>query len=108
MQFEEIQEYCLSKEGSEETQPFGPDTLVYKVGAKVFAILALSDEGYPRVNLKCRPEYALELREQYEGVNPGYHMNKKHWNTVEAPLVSTKLLQDLIDHSYELVRKNKK
>jgi predicted DNA-binding protein (MmcQ/YjbR family) len=104
MDIEAFRRNCLSKAGTEETQPFGPDTLVYKVMGKAFALTGL-DEPEFRVNLKCDPERAVELREQYPGqVMPGWHMNKRHWNTVlfESGL-SDDFLRDLIDHSYALV-----
>ena len=82
MDLAEFREYCLSKPGASEETPFGPDVLVFKVGGKMFALAAL-DEVPPRVNLKCDPDLALDLRDRYEQVTPGYHMNKKHWNTVE-------------------------
>ena len=83
MDIETFRNYCLQLKGVEETLPFGPDTLVYKVMGKVFAITGLdSDEFW--VNLKCDPEQAIDLRENYPGlINPGYHMNKRHWNTVD-------------------------
>lgn len=103
MNIEEFREYCLAKPYTEECLPFGPDTLVFKVAGKVFALVSLDD--YERgINLKCDPERAVELREQYPAVLPGYHMNKKHWNTVLPDgSLSNALLQDLIDHSYMLV-----
>lgn len=104
MNIELLREYCLSKPDVEETFPFGPDTLVFKTGGKIFAIAGLEGEG---VNLKCDPEYALELREKYDEITPGYHMNKKHWNTVRFGTgIPKKLFLGLIDHSYELVRKS--
>ncbi len=104
MDIEAFRRYCLSKRGTEETLPFGPDTLVYKVMGKAFALTGL-DEAEFRVNLKCDPERAIELRDQYPGqVLPGWHMNKRHWNTVlfEAGLPDD-FLKTLIDHSYALV-----
>ena len=103
MNIEEFQQYCLAKPGVEETLPFGPDTLVFKVMGKIFAITGL-DEAEFRVNLKCEPGRALQLREQYPQIIPGWHMNKQHWNTVyfEDGLPET-LLRDLIDHSYDLI-----
>ncbi len=98
-----IRTYCLSKSGVTEEFPFGDDTLVYKVAGKVFAITPL-DEVELSINLKCDPDRAVELREQYESVIPGYHMNKKHWNTVYCDdSIKGKLLMELIDHSYDLV-----
>ena len=96
-------EHFLSKPGAEETTPFGPDVLVYKVGGKMFA-LTQPDEFPAKVNLKCDPERAVALREEHEAIAPGYHMNKRHWNTVTLDnSLSSKLVRDLIDHSYELV-----
>ena len=95
--------YCLAKPNVTEGTPFGPDTLVFKVGGKMFALASL-DEIPPRVNLKCDPDRALDLRDRYEEVQPGYHMNKKHWNTVELGGADSRPgTADWIDHSYELV-----
>jgi predicted DNA-binding protein (MmcQ/YjbR family) len=103
MDLAEFREYCLTKPGASEGTPFGPDVLVFKVGGKMFALAAL-DEVPPTANLKCDPDLALDLRDRYEQVRPGYHMNKKHWNTVEIeggiPDVE---LRKMIDHSYQLV-----
>jgi len=97
--------HCLSKPGAEESTPFGPDTLVYKVGGKIFAITS-PDDFPPRVNLKCDPERAIELRDRYESILPGYHMNKRHWNTVILDgSVPSALVRELVDHSYQLVAK---
>lgn len=105
MNIEELRKYCLSKPDAEESQPFGPDTLVFKVKGKIFLICPLDDVGL-QFNVKCNPDRALELREEYSCVQPGFHMNKKHWNTVIVDgSVKTKLLKEWIDHSYELVRK---
>jgi predicted DNA-binding protein (MmcQ/YjbR family) len=95
--------YCLSKTGVKETFPFGPETLVFKVMGKMFAATGLDDEDF-KVNLKCDPEKAQHLRETYPEIEPGWHMNKRHWNTVafEAGL-NEELLRELIDHSYDLV-----
>lgn len=102
----EFREYCLTKAGATEGTPFGADVLVFKVGGKIFALAAL-DEVPPRVNLKCDPDLALDLRDRYEQIKPGYHMNKKHWNTIEIeggiPAIE---LRRMIDHSYELVVNN--
>lgn len=94
---------CLSKPGAEETTPFGPDVLVYKVDGKMFALT--SPDDFPStVNLKCDPERSIELRAEYEAITPGYHMNKKHWNTLTLDgTVPSRLIRELIDHSYELV-----
>ena len=96
--------YCLSKKGATEHFPFDQDTLVFKVMGKIFALTGL-DRPEATANLKCDPEYALELREEYDGkIVPGYHMNKKHWNTVELEsALPEKLIRSLIDHSYDLV-----
>jgi predicted DNA-binding protein (MmcQ/YjbR family) len=103
MNLEEFREYCLTKPDVAESTPFGEDTLVFKVSGKIFALASL-DEVPPRVNLKCDPERALDLRDRYEEVQPGYHMNKKHWNTVvlSGGIPSAEIRQ-MIDHSYELV-----
>ncbi|MDQ6809712.1 MAG: MmcQ/YjbR family DNA-binding protein [Verrucomicrobiota bacterium] len=94
---------CLAKPGASEGTPFGDDALVFKVAGKMFALLA-PDEVPPTANLKCDPDRALELRDRYEQVRPGYHMNKKHWNTVELGSgIPERELQAMIDHSYELV-----
>jgi len=106
MDIETLREYCISKPGAEETLPFGPDTLVYKVNGKIFLITSLDEEKLS-FNVKCDPDLAIELREQYSCVQPGYHMNKKHWNTIIVDgTVSSKLLREWIDQSYRLVRKN--
>jgi predicted DNA-binding protein (MmcQ/YjbR family) len=95
--------HCLSLTGVEETTPFGPEVIVYKVGGKMFA-LAIPDELPHRVNLKCDPERALELRDRYEDILPGYHMNKRHWNTlILGQRLPAKLVRELIEHSYQLV-----
>lgn len=97
--------HCLSKPGAEETTPFGPEVLVYKIGGKVFA-LTDPDEFPARMNLKCDPDRAVELRDEYDSVLPGYHMNKKHWNTIVLDgSLPGKLVKEMIDHSYELVVK---
>lgn len=94
---------CLGMPGVEETTPFGPDVLVYKVAGKMFA-LAVPEDVPARMNLKCDPERALELRDQYEGITPGYHMNKRHWNTVLLDgSVPGVLVRDMIEDSYALV-----
>jgi predicted DNA-binding protein (MmcQ/YjbR family) len=108
MNIESLREYCLSKTGVEETLPFGPDTLVFKVNGKIFLLTGL-DEAQLSFNVKCDPEKAIELREQYPCVLPGYHMNKKHWNTIVVDgSVPLKQLKEWIDHSYDLVATNKK
>ncbi|MBX7041338.1 MAG: MmcQ/YjbR family DNA-binding protein [Ignavibacteria bacterium] len=102
MDLESFRKYCLARKGVTEDFPFGEDTLVYKVMGKIFAITSF--DSPLSVNLKCDPERAVELRERYEGIVPGYHMNKKHWNTVdfESGIPHSELRQ-FIDHSYELV-----
>lgn len=97
-----FREYCLSKPGTSEDTPFDENNLCFKVGGKIFAIIDI--ELFESVNLKCDPERAVELREQYSGIVPGYHMNKKHWNTVMFDgSVSDKLILELVDHSYDLI-----
>jgi len=104
MNIESLREYCLSKPGAEETLPFGPDTLVYKVGGKAFLLTGL-DEEQLQFNVKCDPDKAVELREEFTCVLPGWHMNKKHWNTIVVDgSVSSKQLKEWIDHSYDLVK----
>lgn len=108
MNIESLRDYCLSKQGAEETTPFGPDTLVYKVNGKMFLLTGLDSEQLS-FNVKCDPAKAIELREQYPCVQPGYHMNKKHWNTIIVDgSVSSKQLKEWIDDSYALVAKPKK
>ncbi|GGB69595.1 hypothetical protein GCM10007424_06960 [Flavobacterium suaedae] len=110
MNIQDFYEICLSKKGVTEHFPFDEDTLVFKVGGKMFALSSLKgwEEGTPSVNLKCDPERALELRTEYEGIKPGYHMSKKHWNTVTINNsdVAPKFLKELINHSYDLVFKS--
>lgn len=106
MDLESFREHCLGKRGVSESTPFGEDTLVFKVSGKIFALAAL-DEVPARANLKCDPDLALELRDRYEQVQPGYHMNKKHWNTVEIESgIPDAELRKMIDHSYHLVVKS--
>ena len=103
MQVDAFREYCLKKRGVSEDSPFGPEHIVFKVGGKMFALLAF-EEIPPTANLKCDPDLALELRDRYEEVRPGYHMNKKHWNTVQiGGAIPQQELTKMIDHSYELV-----
>ncbi len=105
MDLASFRDYCLTKPGATEGTPFGPDVIVFKVDDKMFALASL-EEVPPRVNLKCDPERALDLRDCYEAVQPGYHMNKEHWNTIElSGDLPDAELRDLIDHSYELVGK---
>ncbi len=106
MNIEEFREYCLSKKGVTESFPFDEKTLVFKVLSKMFALTGLERQP-PAANLKCDPERAIELREEYDGIIlPGYHMSKKHWNTVVFDSrLPREVLLELIDHSYELVVK---
>ena len=104
MHIEEFRDYCLSKKGVTESFPFDEQTLVFKVMGKVFALAGLDEPDY-YVNLKCDPEKAIELREKYTGVKPGYHMSKKHCNTVyNDGSVTDELYYQWIDDSYELAR----
>ncbi|SEN59131.1 Predicted DNA-binding protein, MmcQ/YjbR family [bacterium A37T11] len=107
MDIEQLREYCLNKAGSTESMPFGNDTLVFKVGEKIFLLVGL-DQHPIRFNVKCDPDLAPELREQYPyNILPGYHMNKKHWNTIVCNKgLPEKLSKKMIDDSYELVLKS--
>jgi predicted DNA-binding protein (MmcQ/YjbR family) len=108
MNIEILREYCLSKSGVEECLPFGPDTLVFKVSGKIF-LLASLDSEILQFNVKCDPDKAIELREEFSSVVPGYHMNKKHWNTILVDgSVPVRKIKEWIDHSYELVSGKKK
>ena len=108
MDIESLRNYCLSKPDVEETLPFGPDTLVFKVSGKIFLLTGLDSEALS-FNVKCDLDKAIELREEFPCVLPGYHMNKKHWNTIMVDgSVTTKQLKEWIDHSYDLVAKKKK
>lgn len=103
MNIEELREYCISKKGVEETFPFDSETLVFKVIGKAFLLTGINSKPL-QFNVKCDPELAIELREQYACVKPGYHMNKKHWNTIIADgSVSKKLLHQWINDSYNLI-----
>lgn len=105
MNIELLREYCLSKEGVEEGFPFGEGALVFKVNGKMF-LLASLDEQPLSFNVKCDPQKAIELREQFSSIIPGYHMNKKHWNTVIVDgTIPAQLLKEMIDDSYALVLK---
>lgn len=103
MNIEQIREYCLKKKGVTEEFPFDEETLVFKVMGKIF-LLASLDSIPLQFNLKCEPEKAIELREEYEAVRPGYHMNKRHWNTIkiDGSIAVNKILE-WIDDSYNLV-----
>jgi predicted DNA-binding protein (MmcQ/YjbR family) len=109
MNLETYYEYCLSKKGVTEHFPFDENTLVFKVGGKMFALSSLSqwEKDEPSVNLKCDPDRAQELRAQYDDIKPGYHMSKIHWNTILVNAsVSDSLVKELINHSYDLVFKS--
>ena len=102
MNIEEFYAYCLQKKGVSEHFPFDEQTLVFKIGTKIFALTDVT--SFRSINLKCNPEKAIELREEYAAVQPGYHMNKKHWNTIILfSDLDDQLMKELIDHSYNLV-----
>jgi len=102
MNIETIRDHCVSLKGVEECFPFGDETLVFKAGGKIFALVNL--EGDLSINLKCDPSLAIELRERHPSVIPGYHMNKKHWNTIYIDgTIPDKKIFEWIDHSYELI-----
>ena len=103
MNIEEFREFCINKKGVTEEFPFDETTLVFKVLGKMFALSGLEHQP-PTVNLKCDPERAIVLREEFDGrIISGFHMNKKHWNTIEILNIPQNLLKELIDHSYDLV-----
>ncbi len=107
MNIEDLREYALSLEGAEEGFPFGEDTLVFKVNDKIFLLTSLSSSPL-QFNVKCSPEFAIELRERHSCILPGYHMNKKHWNTVIVDgSLSAQVLKKLILDSYMLVARKK-
>ncbi len=107
MNIELIRDYCLSKKGVTEAFPFDKETLVFKVMGKMFALTSLKnwEEGVAAINLKCDPEKALELRAEYDSIEPGWHMSKKHWNTLRLwkGELDYSFVNKLIDHSYDLV-----
>jgi len=108
MHIEQLREYCIRKKGVTEHFPFDEVTLVFKVMGKMFALIGLErwERGEPQMNLKCNPDWSEELRGEYESINPGFHMNKKHWNTITLNNdVSDVFAFELIDHSYDLVVK---
>ena len=109
MHIEQFRDFCISKNGVTENLPFDELTLVFKVMGKMFALAGLNDweKGDQKINLKCDPEWAIELREEYEGITAGYHMNKKLWNTVRlnSADISDELAIKLINYSYDLVEK---
>lgn len=107
MNVEEIREYAIALPDVEESFPFDDQTLVFKTGGKIFLLLSLDAQPIS-FNVKCNPEKAIELREEYEAVKPGYHMNKKHWNTVVCDgSLGEAFLKEQIDHSYDLIAKAK-
>ena len=107
MNIDQLREYCLSKKEVTEDFPFDEDTLVLKVLGKIFIIIPLDnwERGEGSINLKCDPEYALELRESFDSIEPGFHMNKKHWNSIYLYKggIDPEFLKGLIDHSYNMV-----
>lgn len=104
MNIETLRDFCLSLPHVTEDLPFGPETLVFRVAQKIFLLVSLDTEILS-FNVKCDPELAVELREKYPGiVKPGYHMNKKHWNTIEpTPSIPDTMIEGWIRHSYELI-----
>ena len=104
MDIEKLREYCLSKNNATEDFPFDESTLAFRIKGKMFCLIDVENPG--TINLKCDPERALELREEYEEIIPGFHMNKKHWNTVDiSGTLKDNFICELIDHSYDLVVK---
>lgn len=102
MHIESFRAYCIDKKGVTEEFPFDENTLVFKVMGKMFALADV--DLFESINLKCAPEKSQELRDRYAAINPGFHMNKLHWNTIEMDgTLSDKFVQELIDHSYDLV-----
>ena len=109
MNIQQFYDFCLSKKGVTEHFPFDEETLVFKVGGKMFCLTSLKEweKGTPSLNLKCNPERAEELRAEYEAIIPGWHMSKTHWNTIQINReVPDSLIKELIDHSYDLVFKS--
>jgi predicted DNA-binding protein (MmcQ/YjbR family) len=102
MNIEEFREYCIAKNSVTEELHFGPDTLVYKVMGKMFALTPLESETF-KVTLKCNPAKAIKLRDEYDYITRAYYLNKTHWNTINGELSPTKQLKELTDHSYDLV-----
>ena len=109
MHIEQLRDFCIAKKGVTEHFPFDNVTLVFKVMGKMFALSGLDnwEKGEEKINVKCNPDWAEELREEYEGIKPGWHMNKRLWNTVtiNSSDVSDDLVRELINHSYDLVVK---
>ena len=109
MNIQQLYEFCLAKKGVTEHFPFDEDTLVFKVGGKMFCLTSIKqwESNEPSLNLKCDPDKAEVLRAEYEAIQPGYHMNKKHWNTIEFHSdVNDKMMYQLINDSYDLVFKS--
>lgn len=110
MNIEQLRDYCINKKGVTEGFPFDQDTLAFKVLGKLFALTSLKDweAGIQSVNLKCDPNYAQELRAEHDSIEPGYHMNKKHWNTIRLHKgeLEPQFILKLIDHSYDMVVKS--
>lgn len=109
MEISDLYDYCLSKKGVSEHFPFDEDTLVFKIGGKIFVLASLSkwEKGQKTINVKCNPELANEQRALYNAVKPGYHMSKIHWNTIDTQSdMCFKEILKCIDHSYELVFKS--
>jgi len=105
MHIEQFRDFCLSKKGVTESFPFDEDVLVFKVLNKMFALTSLKSPDF-KVSLKCNPEKAMELRETYDSIKPAFHMNKKHWNSVNVDsLLDDSLFLELVNHSYDLVIK---
>lgn len=103
MKTEELRKHCLSLAGAEETFPFGPETSVFKVGGKIFALSRL-DATPLRVSLKCEPGLAEQLRKAHDAVRPGYHLNKRHWNTVTIDgSLRHETIRDMVEDSYDLI-----
>lgn len=103
MNYDQVRQYFLSKDGAYEEFPFGAETAVYKIGDKMFGMLR-GDQHILNINVKCNPNDALLLRDMYHSIVPGFHMNKKHWNTIIVDgRLSDLLIKEQIDHSYELV-----
>lgn len=108
MDIEQLRDYCIAKPGAEECFPFGPDNIVFKVNGKMF-LLATLDKQPLQFNVKCDPEKAIELREEHPSILPGYHMNKKWWNTVIVDgSLSSNQLKEFVNHSYQLITKGTK
>ena len=109
MNIEQLRDYCLNKKGVTEDFPFDEETIVFKVLGKLFLLTSLKgwEAGTQSVNLKCNPDYAQELRAEYETIEPGFHMNKKHWNTVRLYKgeLQPQFILKLVDHSYDMVVK---